>query len=96
MTLETLKTGWRAGMRKMNKYESLAFGAACLCIAIVLSVSAISKQDKTMNCKFKITVNGVSYITSEYQKNNGYITFVDENHREIEINQKYARVEVLK
>ena len=80
----------------MNKYESLAFGALCLCIAIVLSVSTISKQDKAMSCKFKITVNGVSYITSEYQKNTGYITFVDENHREIEINQKYARVDVLK
>ena len=79
----------------MNKYESLAFGALCLCIAIVLSVSSISKQDKAMSCKFKITVNGVSYITSEYQKNNGYITFVDENHREIEISQKYAKVEVL-
>ena len=82
----------------MNKYESLAFGAfvaLCLCRAIVLSVSAINRQDKAMNCKFKITVNGVSYITSEYQKNNGYIIFTDENHREIEVSTKYAKVEVL-
>ena len=79
----------------MNNLKTLILGALCLCIAIALSVSMMRKQDKAMSCKFKITVGGVSYITSGYQKNNGYITFVDENHREIEINQKYARVEVL-